>query len=199
MELFNAETHEYFKNGQRVYSVTQIMKPITAAFFAHIPTETLQAKARLGTYVHELCEVYDNGEMGDESEIHPTAMPYFLAYKQFLSDTGFHVVDNEKRLFHPRKNYAGTIDRTGYLDGKLILLDIKTSATMGKHTGIQLAAYSELLISQNNPAMISEMVALQLKPNGTYKLHDYTDPNFIKDFLILLNFHHLTQKYGDTK
>lgn len=192
---FNPETHEYFRDGKRVYSVTQIMQAVTEPYFAHINRDVLNKKAELGNYVHALCEHYDLGDLGDESEIHPMALPYFQAYKQFLLDTNFHVVYNERQLFHPRLDYAGTIDRTGYLNGKMVLIDIKTIATMAKHTGIQLAGYQELLIAQKEPVIVSSSIALQLKPNGTYKLHAYDDPIHTKDFFTLLDFHQLKTRY----
>jgi hypothetical protein len=52
---------------------------------------------------------------------------------------------NEQNFVSPALGYAGTIDRLAWLDGKLTLIDIKTSNNIHDSYWLQLAAYAALV------------------------------------------------------
>ncbi len=72
------------------------------------------------------------------------------------------------------------------------------TATLTACVGVQLAAYQEAenMIRQSNQ-QIKKRFALQLKPNGTYKLREYTGKQDFKMFTSLLNLFRWRQKHGE--
>ena len=78
--------------------------------------------------------------------------------------------------------YAGTIDRTGRLNSKKVLIDIKTGSPHPA-TDIQLAAYEELL-----DGGAEEVYALYLRDNGSYSLIKKRDN---KNFAVFRSALHL--------
>jgi hypothetical protein len=73
----------------------------------------------------------------------------------------------EQILYHKKLMYAGTCDRIGILDGKRVVLDLKTGRPEPWH-GIQLSAYELCL-----PYEGSIRTALYLKSDGNYRLVNY--------------------------
>lgn len=63
----------------------------------------------------------------------------------------FEIIMPEESLVSELYQYGGTIDCYCRLDGKLTLLDFKTSSVIYPEMFVQLAAYKQLLIENNNP------------------------------------------------
>jgi hypothetical protein len=101
----------------------------------------------------------------------------------------------EHKIFSPHFEYAGTLDRYGKIDGKPVLLDIKTSTSPNRPTLIswacQLAGYADLL---DTPGPLS-MVDLQLKKNGTYRVIDVAETEKKFKFNSFQLFHELRGIY----
>ena len=98
-----------------------------------------------------------------------------------------HPVASERHLF------AGTIDRIGTLDGMLSIVDLKTSAAVNPLTALQLAAYQQAYneaahrgASDPLRAWAQKRFAVQLRPDGSYRLHEYKDAADWSTFLALL-------------
>lgn len=70
--------------------------------------------------------------------------------------------------------YAGTLDRFGAMQGKAVLLDIK-SGSMLHHPAVaaQLAGYWWLLLNEGFAA--DQMMALRLDKSGVYELKEEKD------------------------
>ena len=165
---FDEPSHTYTIDGKVIPSVTQILAPLTD--LSKIPWAVLEAKRRLGTDVHKAAELYDNGRL-DESSVSDRARPYLEAYKSFLSATGAVVLLNEHRVYHPIRHYAGTLDRLYDIDGVEWLVDIKTSSQIYRATGPQLFAY--MMAGELKSG--TRRAALQLKPDGSYRLHEFSN------------------------
>lgn len=181
MLRFDADTHTYWLGDAKVPSVTRILSPLTD--LSAIPKGVLQYAADRGTAVHYGCELYDTDTL-DWDSLTEELVPYIEAWAEFRAITGFKPQRIESRVFHPGLFYAGTLDRTGVIEGELAILDIKTSKTMYPTVGMQLAAYAEALHATEPEApRHTARYAVQLKDDGTWKLHPYTDktdwPTFV--------------------
>ena len=142
-----------------VPSVTTILNayPKDAHFYTWLKQvgenadELRDEAGRRGTVVHDLTERYDRGEecnLMDEYgrigyKLGEWAM--FERYVDFCNRFQFDILLNEQNMVSPSLGYAGTIDRLVDLNGKTLLLDIKTSNAVHDHYWLQLAAYNELL------------------------------------------------------
>ena len=70
----------------------------------------------------------------------------FERYIDFSTRFPHEILQNEQNYISPEMGWAGTIDRVIRMDGKLILLDIKTSGSIWPAYWLQLAAYRQLLL-----------------------------------------------------
>lgn len=171
MLTFDEAKHIYSFNGVQVPSVTQIL---TEAGFIDGRWYTEESRMR-GTAVHAGCQFLDEGDLDMES-LHPEIVPYVQAYELFKKESGFVVEHIEKRVYSATYQYAGTLDRTGELNGQDVILDIKTGQIQS-WCGLQLSGYNIAL------GLDLHRFGLQLKDNGKYKLIPYKDPTDAQTFI----------------
>jgi hypothetical protein len=162
---FDPESHTYQIDGECVPCVSDILRPMTVLTYGEIDKFTLQKAQERGTRVHELCELLDYDAL-DDGEIEPDLLPYVSAYKTFKRDYRIREWKACERIVGcPELELAGTLDREGEIDGRLCILDIKTSSAVNKLTlTAQLTAYGKILHSYH------DLYGLQLKKDGTYRL-----------------------------
>lgn len=166
---FENDTHTYKLDGVVIPSVTQVMKPLSEALYKSVDENILGVAAHRGSIVHESIEDYLNHGIDD---IQPEYRGYLDAFKAFEHDYPFEVVGVEMRTCHGLLRYAGTVDLLCRIDGRLILIDYKTSARINEMlTGVQLEAYASALAS--NEIFVEDKAILHLKDNGKYTLKWY--------------------------
>ena len=161
---FDSVTHTYLLDGEKVPSVTEILKG--AGFID--TTWYKQSGTNRGTAVHEATEFIDRGDMAQEDFESEDWYGYVQAYAAFKAETGFEPVYIEEQLAHPQWKYAGTLDRIGRISGEMVLLDIKTGSAANWH-GIQLAAYDQMVGGLLTGPLKNRRV-LRLRKNGRYSL-----------------------------
>lgn len=162
---FDEALHEYRVDGVRVPGVTSILRPL--ADFSGIPRDVLAAKADLGRRVHLACQLDDEDDL-DEDSVEPDVAPYLDGWRRFLRETGAVVVENERRVYDPVMQYAGTLDNVLLLGGAHWLIDKKTSIALPMAAGPQTAAY--LRARGLDGPIVTHRGALRLRPDGTYRL-----------------------------
>ncbi len=194
---FDEARHRYTLSGVVLPSVTQVLKPLYS--FHGIAPEVLAAKAALGTAVHRACELLDNDDLDQESEegragLEPIA-GYLAGYEKFKAEMHPVVIENESQMYHPMHCYAGTIDRRYTIRHDVWDIDLKSTVAMSPIVGLQTAAYSEMLRANNKPGK-ARRGALQLFPDGKYKLWEFKDPSDFSVFLSLLNVHRFKEKHS---
>lgn len=185
--VFNAERHEYTVDGQRVPSVTQVLGSLYD--FSHVPPAVLAAKGELGTAVHIACELDDDADL-DEASVSDAVRPYLDGYRLFKQHKLTRVTATEQIVSH-RLGYAGKFDLLTEFDDARWLIDWKTPLVISPAVALQTAAYVAALPPELAPpaGMKLKRAALQLKNDGTYKLHEFSDPNDFAVFVSFLNVH----------
>lgn len=144
---FREDTHEYFLDGCKLISVTQLMrKHGLAPSYDAVPEEVLRAKAERGTLIHKEIEDYlKNGEIGFTSEL-ANFIEYIHLMKE-VKDIDITMLDSEQIVYN--ELIAGTVDLTLLENGKYIVADIKTTATLHKEAvSWQLSIYAYLIGSK---------------------------------------------------
>lgn len=188
---FDPASHTYRVNGDVVRSVTQHLAALHS--FAGVPLEVLEAAKERGTYVHDLTVAHDQGDL-DEPEVHDQYRPYLAAWKSFVEATVPNWQDIETMGHSELHRYAGTWDRFGLLTWKgsrgLWVLDIKTSEQDHPVWGLQTAAYRQLKAEQDRRLALARRGTVQLRPNGRWKLREWTDPSDWPAFQALLTLNH---------
>ena len=137
------------------------------------------AAANRGTMVHEISEDLLNGEeivLDAEADI----VKRVMCLEQWYDDYQPEVIMQEVMLAFPGVRYAGRFDILARIDGKNVLIDIKTGGYYKSHD-LQATMYKVLwdTIVEHSDAgreyMIDEMYGLYLndkwkkKPNPTFK------------------------------
>lgn len=133
----------------------------------------IQQASRRGTAVHEYCEMIDYGAPPDlvEAELYG----YVTAYLAFLRDYRPEWLYIETPLHSEEHGYAGRVDRIGYIDKAVTVVDIKTTASMDRAAKIklacQLAGYTDAF-EERYGIKVSGGLGVQLKKDGKYTVHE---------------------------
>ncbi len=189
--VFNEEKHEYSVSGVRYPSVTQILAPLVD--YSQVPRAVLERARKLGQAVHRMTELFDLDDL-DMDDLADELRPYLTAWIKFRAETGFVPETIEKRLYHPALRFAGTPDRSGLINRRRAVIDIKKMLYLGPVIGLQLAAYQELF--EKNGTHVEDRYALGLRADGTYRLQPYTDKSDWPVFLSLLTTRNWKEKHG---
>lgn len=181
---FNETTHVYTVDGEVYPSVTQILMAegfIDSTWF----TEWSRERGKL---VHLCAHLDDTGEL-DEDTVDPALAPYLEAYRRFKRETEFIASGSEVQMVNTSYRFAGTLDKVGtFKDATCAIIDLET----GSHQpvkALQTAAYE---ILKGSPY---KRFALQLKANGHYKLHPFTNRQDRQIFLSALTIYHWKNTY----
>jgi hypothetical protein len=149
----------YDEAGNFVPSVTTILEayPKDAHFFKWLKEVGSDADAirdeagRRGSVVHQLTEMYDNGEEVSLLNIDGNLQYKMLEWSMFERYVEFsirfkpEILMSEQNFVNAQLGYAGTLDRVIKINGKIYLIDIKTSNVIHDQYWLQLAAYRNLL------------------------------------------------------
>jgi hypothetical protein len=175
---FDPATHSYLLDGKPVPSVTKILADtgfIDATWFT-------EWACRRGTLAH-LCTHLDDTNELDEDTVDPELVPYLAAYRRFKVESGFIVLGSEVRMASVTHRFAGTLDKVGTFGNAAAIIDLET----GSHQpvkAIQTAGYELLRGSPH------KRFALQLKDDGSYKIHPFTDRQDKQIFMSALAVYH---------
>lgn len=184
-QLTMLDARFYYADGAFFPSVTTILEayPKDAAYFKWIKEVGTDADAirdeagRRGSVVHDLTERYDNGEevsllnMDGNLQFKMSEWAMFERYVDFINRFKPDYIMNEQNFVSARLGFAGTIDRLAMLDGKLTLIDIKTSNNIHDSYWLQLAAYA---------ALVHDMTDFQIEQYGILHLNAKTRTNGTK-------------------
>lgn len=152
---FREDTHEYFLDGNKLISVTQLMrKHGLAPSYDNVPDEVLRAKAERGTLIHKEIEDYIKyGHIGFTAEV--------MEFGAHLTASGLKVSASEEKVYNDI--VAGTVDLV--LNNEIIA-DIKTTATLHKDAvSWQLSIYA-YLYSLVHGTMLNRGQAYHFDKNG---------------------------------
>lgn len=190
---FEEKQHIYILDDQILPSVTTIMKPLDNALYKGIDEEIMQVAAKRGTAVHNAAENY---VLYGIEDIEPQYCGYFEAFLKFWEENRPEPLATESRLYHKFLRYAGTADLPCVIDGKKILIDYKTSATVNRMlTGVQLEAYARAYDSHG--FKFDEKAIVHLKKDSSYKMVSYkaNDMESWEVFSALMIIRNHIQKY----
>ena len=175
--IFNESDHSYLLNGKNLVSVTQVIQSVGLINFDGISPDILRRAAEYGKAVHLACALADVGDL-DEDALDENLRGPLDAWRSFRGGMSFDAI--EQPLCHPDYGFAGIPDRiVGY--PKPTIYDIKTGTTIYPSTAIQLAGYA---ILADIPT--ARRLAVQLKPDGKYQIHEYKDRKDREIFLACL-------------
>lgn len=143
-----------------------------APTFVGVPPAVLDEARRRGTAVHEAIEADAYGYL-ETLAIGPDVAPYLDAYRKFVAESGHEPVVSEVEVIHPTWHYVGHVDRVGWLCGRRALLDWKSADSLdARLVAYQLAGYRCAWNAMHPEQPVQITAAVQLRSDGTYRVHD---------------------------
>ena len=191
---FDHKTHSYTLGGKCVPSVSAILRGAGLVDFSGIDRTVLARASTFGTAVHRACELDDKKDL-DESVLSEHLVPYLLAWRNFMEQTGFKVLESETPVGSKKWGYAGTPDRVGTIKGQLTIVDLKTNAVMRPECALQIAGY-KIAYEEMRGEKVKKRIAVHLKPDGKYALHCYADQMDETVFMSAVNIYKFKNKGG---
>ena len=176
---FDKETHTYTVDGVVYPSVTQVIGE--AGMYGSAAAYWDDHSRDRGSNVHKAIELYHRGTL-DMNALDPVIMPYMKAWLSFLDVSNFYPSMIEHRLYNTGVMVAGTADMIGPVKDGAAIIDIKTGAP-GPAAAIQLAGYEFLYGA-------AQRIVVQLKKDGKFKCHYYTDRHDRDVFLSAVSVYH---------
>ena len=162
---FDEKEHIYRCNGFIVPSVTQIMKPLSDDEYGGIDEAVMRKAAERGSAVHHAIETRINFGFDD---IPSEYAGYLEAFMKFFRDYPIENPKTESVVYNEIHQYAGSVDLIATIDGKRMLIDYKTTASvLMKLVSVQLAAYKKA--AEQGGEQIDGTAVLHLSKDGTYK------------------------------
>ena len=143
--------------------------------------------ARRGTVFHNIVENYlKNTDISDYKAEHFLAWCMFNEIKSTLHNTIDAVVLQEQSMHSPKYKVAGRCDFVGEYNGKLSIVDFKTTTTEKKEEWIedyfiQCAAYATMF-EEHTGMTIENIVIMMVAENGTVQIFEKK----VADYLPLL-------------
>lgn len=177
--------HVYVKDGVEVPSVSEITRFLASEVYKDPNPTLLAMAAERGTKVHQITESLD--KCGTCAVTDEEVLPYVRAYVNFLHE---HEVKWDCIEWTVGKDflYAGTIDRYGTVDGERVILDIKTTGTIGAlHKVLYSAAQNLYRMAIEDNFSVEKLLILQLKKDETYKIIKLEISNTLAEACIALH------------
>lgn len=160
---FDVASHTYHVDGVWIPSPSVVIKQLgLGADFSHVNPDLLAYAIKRGVYVHKCVELINQNKL-DPTSVDPEIAPYVDQYRQFLKDSGFIPIWNEKGEYSNLHRYAMRIDLFGKLNNRNSILDIKTSSTLDDAVEVQLSAYHMGFQENHVDQDLQDAFCLQLK------------------------------------
>ncbi len=177
---FNDEKHEYRLDGEKLISVTTVLRE--AKLFDYFALDTTLAMEK-GTAVHTLTELDDQGAI-DPSKMINSLAGHLDGWRRFKEDSKLEILGTEEAVYHPIYKYAGKLDRRVLFRGREAVIDLKTGMMAPWHH-IQTMAYAKCF---SRPML---RFSLYLGEGGVYKLSEHTNPDdwdVFRSALLIVNW-----------
>lgn len=167
-----------YVHGERVYPrVSQVLDVINKPGLVRWRTKVGDAEANriskeartLGTAIHAVCEAVNRGQLVPMDK--PALTPFLRVYQQWYRREVSECVAVEETVWSDRYGFAGTLDVVMRLkDGRLALVDLKSSNSVSETYRAQTAAYAAAY-AERTGEMVDTRLVVQMpsrEPGALY-------------------------------
>jgi genome maintenance exonuclease 1 len=145
--------------------------------------------ANRGTKVHKICEDYINNEIPElkMQMMMPDLKEMFFKIKPIIDEKLGDVYSQEQALYSHKLKIAGRVDLIGMWNGKLSVIDFKTSNKQKEEENIQnyfmqCTAYA-LMFSELTGMWIDDIVVLIATGEGEAQVFERQIDNYVKPLM----------------
>jgi hypothetical protein len=204
---FDPAHHIYRLDGERLPSVTGVLKFGGLVNFDHIPPGYAAAARYRGTVVHRAIHLYNEHDLDVDAfrADFPQYAGYLDAWLDFCVKRRFEPLVSEHRVVSRRHRVCGTLDALGLLDHRAVLLDFKTGKADDVAADLQTAAYLLLALESSledetlqtffTDHPVVRRYAVQLRKNGTFVVEPFTEVTDTREFIALTAAFHIVAKH----
>jgi len=146
-----------------------------------------------GTKVHKICEDYINNEISEMKmkTLMPDLKELFFKIKPIIDEKLGDVYSQEQALYSHKLKVAGRVDLIGYWNGKLSVIDFKTSTKQKEEDYIQnyfmqCTAYA-LMFSELTGMWIDDIVVLIATEDGEAQVFERRIDDYMKPLMRYIN------------
>lgn len=174
--MVTREDQHIYRNEQgKIYlSCTQHLTIAGLVDFSMVRAADLEYAGQRGGFVHRAHYLYLLDDLCVES-LDESYKAYCEAFIKFYKEQSVEVWDSENILHSDKLMTAGSFDMIGKFNGVGSVFEFKTSATMPKTTGLQLAGYKTLWNENKPKNLVINRWGVHLLKTGKYKLQRYED------------------------
>ena len=186
--------HIYYDDTRKVDGVSEILRATGISSPPPCTSEQLLAGQQLGKAFHLMTVLQDEGQL-DVASLSLGLIPYYESYLTMLKLYPTKKIILKETPLHSKKwDFAGTPDRVWELGKKFILIDFKTTSSIGKDElraiQAQVAGY-QILVEENLGIKISERWCMHFNPrfkviqlpNNEYHKSVFLSANTLYKFL----------------
>ena len=183
MNTFDAERHEFKKDGERVLSITQVLALAGICDWSFVAEDVRVHAMNRGKSVHWMLQLEDEGGLNYRTV--PVALRgYRKAYKVWKANSGFIPLVIEKWIISDL-GFGGIPDRYGTVTALFncqvpAMVELKTGA-VADWTRLQMAAQAVLIQPNISLARTIRRIGLSLRPDGTYSVKEFPLSTFDSD------------------
>ena len=150
--------------------IDELNKPKLLAEAKIIHRKKKDEAADIGTAVHNYLATWIKAKINWEEE---PAMPIneqvkkgIVAFKKWAKENKVQFISSERKVYSRKFEYAGTLDMEAIVNGKLSVVDFKTSSGIYPEYFIQTAAYAKAL-EEETGNKYQEVWILRIPKDGT--------------------------------
>jgi hypothetical protein len=155
--------------------------------------DILAEAGQRGTIVHEATEALERGETLYRDMYNLEQWQMITSFVKWYEEYKPKVVAIEKQVVSDRQETGGKIDRVYLIDGKVTLVDIKTSKKIYDSQWAQTAKYAKLWDETFPKKMIEQTAILRLgastKLTYEFKTHDFGE--MVEDHAIFMSLKYI--------
>jgi len=181
-----------------IHRVTDILRVFSS--YQHVPSIILERAAARGTSVHSICAGISKGAWIPDGMIKEEYLGYVNSFKLWAEAQVDKFLVVEKRFIDDELEFSGQIDYVVLgKDGKVYLVDIKTTIRPVKTHLLQIAAYEYLL--DKHSIHVNGAMLVYLSKEGEFP--DITSKDCLRDeldvFMSALKCHKFFNKKSNGK
>ena len=146
------------------------------------PVDIFEDAGDIGSAVHGYREKYFNNDFKivatdciPEDEYDVRSVSCMRALESFVLQTGYQPIACELPLYSHELKLGGTLDDIGLIDGKLVLMDLKTSNQLKDSYWAQVALYRKMFVSLTGLRPARSFILRLSKTDGTYQIEELKD------------------------
>lgn len=203
---FIAEANHYLIDGQKFWRVTRVKSVIKNQGLINWQLsvgkqksyEIMKKRGDFGSTNHKIFKLILEGNRVNPKNYDEETQSNIRLFQEFLSGHNIKPILIEQHLWSKMYEYAGTTDFVGEVDGKLAILDWKTSKAIYDDFWLQLSAYAWALTELTGTRV--DNCGIVLFRDGKLKYETRTYGKMMSEFdvfkacLVIWNWMHGSKK-----